>query len=102
MSDTLHIVMAFLAGLGLGTFYFLNLWKTVQRITEPPGPGMFLFRSFLARVAVILPCFYLVMAGHWERLAAAVLGFVVMRGVLVRCLGRKPSTREVKAWRSSV
>ncbi len=92
MSDTLHIAMAFLAGLGLGSFYFLNLWKTVQRVTGPSGPGMFMFRNFLVRAAVVLPGFYLVMAGHWERLVAAVLGFVVMREVLVRYLGRKPGT----------
>jgi F1F0 ATPase subunit 2 len=92
MSDTMYLVMAFLAGLGLGTFYFLNLWKTVQRISEPPGPGMFMFRNFFIRVAVVLPCFYLIMADHWERLVAAVIGFVIMREILVRYLGRNPST----------
>lgn len=90
MAETFYLVLAFAAGIALGTFYFLNLWKTVQRISEPSGPGLFMVRNFVFRLAVVLPGFYLVMAGHWERLLMAMLGFVIMREILVRRIGRGP------------
>jgi F1F0 ATPase subunit 2 len=43
--------------------------------------------SFLVRLAVTLPGFYLGMGGHWERLLVCLLGFVSMRFVLTRVWG---------------
>jgi F1F0 ATPase subunit 2 len=43
--------------------------------------------SLMIRLGVTLAGFYLVMAGRWERLLACLVGFLLMRTVLVRRLG---------------
>jgi len=37
----------------------------------------------LARVAIAVPVFYFVAAGQWQRVAAALLGFVLARSLLI-------------------
>jgi len=39
------------------------------------------------RMVVVLPGFYFVMSGHWERLVMALLGFILIRMILTRRLG---------------
>jgi hypothetical protein len=41
--------------------------------------------------------FYLIMDGSWERLAAAMLGFLIVRAFLVENLGRVP--KGVTTWK---
>jgi F1F0 ATPase subunit 2 len=43
--------------------------------------------SFVLRMAVVLPGFYFVMGGHWQRLATALMGFILMRMILTHHLG---------------
>ena len=42
--------------------------------------------------SLALAGFYFVMQGSWERLAAAMVGFLLMREILVRRLGKTTST----------
>jgi len=67
-SGIFDLPMAFAAGLLIGSFYFLALWLTVRRLPK-------------ARFPAVLT---LVMAGCWERLLVSLLGFIVMRFILVR------------------
>ncbi|OPY89140.1 MAG: N-ATPase, AtpR subunit [Syntrophus sp. PtaU1.Bin208] len=85
----LSLVGIFTAGMILGGFYFAVLWQTVRRLPESSAPARRLLMSLLLRMAVILPAFYLLMAGRWERIAVALGGFVVMREILVRFWGKK-------------
>lgn len=78
---------AFAAGLVLGAFYFIALWRTVKRLPDTPSPLRLMLGSFVLRMAVVLPGFYFVMSGHWERLAMALIGFILMRMILTRRLG---------------
>jgi F1F0 ATPase subunit 2 len=82
------IILAFVAGTVLGAFYFTALWRTVRRLPDEPRPLRLILGSFAVRQAVVLPGFYLVMSGHWERLAAALLGFILIRGICVRRFGQ--------------
>jgi F1F0 ATPase subunit 2 len=88
MTNELNIVSAtfltgaFAAGLVLGAFYFIALWHTVQRLPYAPRPARLILISFVVRMAVILTAFYFLMDGHWERLAVAMIGFMVMKKVL--------------------
>lgn len=88
MGETLGLVIAFPAGLALGAFYFLSLWKTLQKIPDASNPGMVMLRNYAFRTSVVLIGFYLIMDGHWERIAVALFGFVIMREILTRRLGR--------------
>lgn len=83
MSDILPLVLAGLAGLGLGLFYFGGLWLTVRQLPVSHAPALLVLGSFLGRTALTVLGFYFVMAGRWERLLACLLGFLVMRTVLV-------------------
>ncbi len=81
------LFLAFAAGLALGTFYFIALWRTVKRLPDTPNPVRLMLSSFVLRMAVVLPGFYFVMGGEWQRLATALMGFVLMRMILTRRLG---------------
>ena len=78
---------AFAAGLGLGALYFIALWKTVRKIPDTQSPARLILGSLVVRMAVVLPAFYFVMSGHWERLVMALIGFILARKLLTRHLG---------------
>ena len=91
MNGTYHIIFAFLAGLALGAFFSLNLWSSVQKNDRRGNALVHAVWEFHAQdVELWLLGFYLVMDGHWERMIAALCGFVLMREILVRRLGKSP------------
>ena len=87
MPDLLSLLLALVAGLGLGSFYFGALWLTVRQLPSTQRPFFLSFLSFLVRLAVTLFGFYLAMGGHWERLLVCLVGFVGIRNVLTRVWG---------------
>jgi F1F0 ATPase subunit 2 len=89
MGETVYLILSFSAGMALGAFYFLSLWKTLQKVSDAPSPGFMMLKSYLIRTSVVLCGFYLVMDGHWQRAVAALVGFVVMRMILTRRLGKE-------------
>ncbi|MEN6473066.1 MAG: ATP synthase subunit I [Syntrophaceae bacterium] len=88
MHGWLILSAAFLAGMALGLFYFEALWLTVKRLSSHPRPHLLLFESLSVRLAVVLTGFYFVMAGSWERLAACLAGFFIMRALTSRRVKR--------------
>jgi F1F0 ATPase subunit 2 len=82
--DAVRLAAVFLAGTVLGLFYFGGLWLTLRRIHHVRQPGVLLFTSFVVRIAAVVPAFYFVMAGHWERIVACLAGFLVMRHLMIR------------------
>jgi len=90
MEGSLHLLIAFAAGMALGAFYFLSLWKTLQKIPDVPNPGFVMFTSYALRTAVVLSGFYIIMGNSWERIVVALAGFIVMREVLTRFKGKAP------------
>ena len=97
MSASLMMILAgcFAVGLVLGAFYFTALWQTVQRLPSTQSPVRLMLGSFFLRMAVLTAGFYFVMGAHWERLAAALLGFVVMRKILTYRLGPQKAAHAV-------
>lgn len=87
------LMVAFLVGMGAGAFYFGGLWWTVRRLPSAGQPALLTFGSFVVRTGVSLTAFYIASGGHWERILISVLGFVVMRGILVHRV--RSSLREV-------
>jgi F1F0 ATPase subunit 2 len=83
-----ELIVSFIFGTGIGWIYFTGLWETVRRIPDDPKPFRRIALSYILRMGVALTGFYLVMDGQWERLAAAMLGFVAMREMMLRRLGR--------------
>ncbi|MFP3868374.1 MAG: ATP synthase subunit I [Desulfobacteraceae bacterium] len=90
MTNIVQLSLVFTLGLGLGLFYFGTLWLTVQQLPRVRRPEMLTLGSFLVRTSICLLGFYLIMAGRWERLLLAALGFLIMRTILVRSWGPAP------------
>ena len=91
-TNVLYLAMAFLVGMGTGIVYFGGLWWTVRQLPFVRQPGLLTMGSFLVRTGISLTAFYLASGGRWERILISLLGFMIMRGFLVRRV-RPASTR---------
>lgn len=90
------LILMFAAGLTLGAFYFLSLWQTVRRLSRTESRARLLLVSYVLRLAVVLTAFYFMMqGGHWERLAVAMVGFVIMRKILTYHFGQQKAMEAV-------
>ncbi len=83
------LLLATLAGTALGAIFFGGLWWTARRGAASPQPALWFLGSLLLRMGIVLSGFYAVAGGHWERMLACLLGFVVARAVVMR-LTRPP------------
>jgi len=84
VTDAFGLILALAAGIGIGAFYFGGLLWTIQKLSEWRRPGLWVTASYFIRTAIAVFAFYLIMGGHWQRLMMSLLGFVVIRVVLVR------------------
>lgn len=89
--EPLEIGLAVAAGAVLGAAYFGLLWLTVRAVPHSKNPVVLVFGSLLARLALAVGVFYVVMNGRWERLIACLAGFLIVRQVMiVRIRPREP------------
>jgi F1F0 ATPase subunit 2 len=91
MNDIPAVAMAFVAGGMLGVLFFGGLWWTVQKGVTSELPAFWFLGSLLLRTGAILAGFYLVAQGHWSRLVACLIGFVIARVIVVKRLTRGPT-----------
>ena len=84
MTETLTLVLAWVAGGALGAMFFGGLWWTVQKALSSTRPAFWFFGSLLLRMTTVLAGFYVVSGGHWERLLVCLLGFVTARLIVTR------------------
>ncbi|MDQ2823093.1 MAG: ATP synthase subunit I [Pseudomonadota bacterium] len=84
MHDLRPLTWAALTGMALGALFFGGLWWTVQRAAVSPRPALWFGPSLLLRIAMVAGGFYLVGDGTWQRLAACLAGFVLMRMAVLR------------------
>ena len=90
MNEFQVLTLAFVAGAVLGTFFFGGLWWTVQKGVVSNRPELWFLGSLALRIGVILAGFYVVSQGHWSRLAACLVGFLMARVIVVHRLTRAP------------
>jgi F1F0 ATPase subunit 2 len=84
MNDFPTLIMACVAGLMLGAFFFGGLWWTVRRGLVSKQSALWFTGSMLLRTSITLVGFYFVGRGNWKRLVAALLGFVIARFIVMR------------------
>ncbi len=84
MTDVLPLVLAFVAGAGLGGVFFGGLWWTVHRGASSRSPALWFLGSALVRTSVVLAGFYMVGGGQWQRLLWCLFGFVLARLAILR------------------
>ena len=65
-----------------------------RRVLTSERPALWFLGSLLLRTGVILAGFYFVSQGHWSRLGACLLGFVVARVIVVKRLTRAPAEEQ--------
>lgn len=87
MNETPTSALAFAAGLLLGAFFFGGLWWTVRKGVSAKRPALMFLGSLLLRTAATVAGFYVVGGGHWQRLLACLLGFVIARFIVTRLAG---------------
>jgi F1F0 ATPase subunit 2 len=99
MSETLPLLLAWVAGGGLGVIFFGGLWWTVRKGVSSRRPALWFLGSLLLRMSIALAGFYFVSGGHWERLLPCLVGFVMARLVVTRLTraAEKPTRLEHEA-----
>jgi len=97
-----RLLIPFAVGGLIGWVYFSGLWETVRRLPETKSPHWFMILSYLARTVFALGGFYILADGQWERMIAALVGFFIIRAILVRRFGRIPDVSKTGAcsWKS--
>lgn len=87
MSDMFIIILSFVTGILMGTFFFGGLWLTLKRLPDSRNPVLLTMGSYFGRIAVCVSGFYVaVKIGDWEGLLVFMGGFMIMRFALVRHL----------------
>ncbi len=84
MNEPMAVILAGIAGAGLGLIFFGGLWWTVRKGMASPRPALWFFGSLLARMGLVLTGFYFIGADDWQRLLACLLGFIVGRLIILR------------------
>lgn len=87
MADVAPLLLAVLVGTALGVIFFTGLWWTLARGISSQRAALWFISSLLLRTGFMLAGFYLVARGHWERLLACLVGFVIARTFAMRFIG---------------
>ncbi|MFA7441019.1 MAG: ATP synthase subunit I [Sphingomonadaceae bacterium] len=82
MSGVVTLLLALVAGVGLGLLYFGGLWLTVRRLATSRRPALLFGTSLVVRLALTVLGFYFVMDGSWPRALACLGGFLIARQIL--------------------
>ncbi|MCW9705850.1 ATP synthase subunit I [Fodinibius salsisoli] len=88
MDTSYYILISLIAGLLLGTIYFMGLWYTVKKITGKGRPYLLVFCSFVIRISLVLFGFYLLVLLHWSYLILAFLTFLLTRQMIIHKIGK--------------
>lgn len=91
MNSLVALGLAVAGGIVLGAFYFGTLWLVVRRLDRAAWPAAWLGVTGIVRLAAVIVLFALLVGPRWERLVAALAGFLAARVVLTRWLGRPAS-----------
>lgn len=87
--EGLALLVPLAAGMGVGWVYFHGLWLTVRHLHRFRRPGLALLSSFTLRVLVATAVFVLLLTEGWAWLVAALVGFLIVRGIAIRLARRE-------------
>ncbi len=78
------LCLCFIVGLGVGALFYLGLWWTVVRHCSPGSRALWLWMSFIVRIAAVAAIFYLIAGDHVTRYILTLLGFMLSRKIVVK------------------
>jgi F1F0 ATPase subunit 2 len=84
MGDGAALLLALIAGGVGGAIFFAGLWWTIRRGLGSSAPAAWFIGSFVLRTGIVVGGFYFVYGGDWRRLLACTLGFLAVRGFVLR------------------
>ncbi len=87
MIDFLRTIFPLFAGIFLGIIFFGGLWWTLQKSLASPYVAIWIVTSMLLRTGIVLMGFYYIGHGSWERMLCTLLGFFIVRLVVVHKRG---------------
>ncbi|MFW5855346.1 MAG: ATP synthase subunit I, partial [Thermodesulfobacteriota bacterium] len=73
-------------------FHFGGLWFTIHRLTRVRHPEVEFVLSFFLRTGISIAAFFFLSGGQWEKVLAALAGFLAVRLVMVRRIGAIPKS----------
>ena len=79
MSESFTVILAFVTGVLLGTFFYAGLWWTIQKGVSSKQPALLFTGSLAVRTLIALAGFYFVSRGNWHGLLGCLVGFVTAR-----------------------
>ena len=79
MIEIMLLVLVGVVGAGLGGIFFVGLWWTILKGLSSKQPALLFVASLLLRTIIVLSGFYMATFGHWDRLFACLLGFIIAR-----------------------
>ncbi len=82
MIEPFTLLLAWVAGVLLGAFFFGGLWWTVRKGLSSKHPALWFFGSLLLRTSITVTGFCFVASSHWERLLVCLLGFIMARHIV--------------------
>jgi F1F0 ATPase subunit 2 len=95
MNDPVTLALALSAGALLGVLFFGGLWWTIRKGVTSERPALWFIGSLLLRTSLVLVGFYFVSQGHWQRLVACLIGFLISRAIVVRRFARAPAAEPI-------
>lgn len=78
------VLVSFSAGVLAGIFNYAALWITVSKLPSSRRPSLLGVTSFILRMTVILAVFYLIIRVNWQSLLICLLGFLMVRSLILR------------------
>jgi len=82
MNEIVFMILAFVAGLVIGTIFFGGLWFTVKKGITSKKPTLLFFFSFVLRTGIALIGFYYISQNIWQRFLICLVGFVIARFII--------------------
>jgi F1F0 ATPase subunit 2 len=98
MNETVILVLSLLTGGLLGVLFFGGLWWTIHKSVYSKYPAFLFLGSLLLRTGIVLLGFYMIARGNWLRLLMSVLGFILLRMVMMHFMrsSQEKQSRQVR------
>jgi F1F0 ATPase subunit 2 len=88
MNEQSGFILAYFCGLGLGTIFFIGLWKSVKQLESSKVSTFWLIFGPISRISITLLGFYFVGTlypdGRIIRILLSLLGYITARFIIIR------------------
>lgn len=82
-------LLPMLGGGCLGLVFFIGLWWTVSCGLHSPHPEVWFLASVVLRMGLTILGLIWLAQGRWERLVACLVGFLIVRGIVLSEMARR-------------